>query len=280
MKQTKLEITVGAFVIVGFAAIAYLALKIGAGLLVGTDTYVVTARFSNVAGLGAGRKVALSGVTVGKVESVQLDAENYGALVTLWVRSDVKLPSDTVVSVRTNGLLGDKFVSLRPGVSKELLKPGGALVRTESGTDIEAALSQLMGGSSGGDASGEDSYVLHARFNNVSGITQGSRITISGIAVGAVEGVHLNTEDFSAVADLRLRSDVKLPMDSIVSVRSSSLIGGKLLTIQLGADPEIAKAGDTLTETESTVDLESLISRVAFGTMNKKDDAKETTPAP
>lgn len=279
MKQTKLEITVGAFVIVGFAAIAYLALKIGAGLLVGTDTYVVTARFEDAAGLGNGRKVSLSGVTVGKVESVRLDPDNYGALVTLWVRSDVKLPADTVVSIRTNGLLGDKFVSLRPGVSKELVKPGGALARTESATDIETALSQFMGGSSDGAASGENSYVLHARFNNIAGITQGSRVTISGITVGTVEGVRLNTDDFSAVVDMRLRADVKLPVDSIVSVRSASLIGGKLLSIQLGGDPEIAKAGDTLIETESTVDLESLISRVAFGSMNKKDE-KETTPAP
>lgn len=149
MNRTRLEISVGAFVIVGFAAIAYLALKIGAGLLVGAETYLVTARFHNVAGLSAGGRVAISGVTVGSVESVHLDPESYGAVVTLRVRQDVKLPMDSIVSVRTNGLLGDKFLAIQPGADEEMVPTDGKgrLIETVSAVDLESLIEKFAFGS-------------------------------------------------------------------------------------------------------------------------------------
>lgn len=280
MNRTKLEITVGAFVIVGLAAVAYVALRIGAGLLVGTDTYLVTARFREVAGLSAGSKVAISGVTVGSVERVELDPEDYSAVVAMRVRAAVQLPVDTVVTIRSNGLLGDKYVLLRPGTAEERVATGGMLANTEATTDIETAIAQFTGSGAPGIPPGQDSYVVHARFNNASGVVTGSKVAIAGVPVGMVEDVSLNLDDFSALVSMRVRADVQLPLDSIVSVKSSSLIGGKYLAIQLGGDPEMVAPGDTLIETESAIDLESLISRFAFGSVEDKGKDQSKNPPP
>lgn len=280
MNQTRLEISVGAFVIVGFAAIAYLALKIGAGLLVGTDTYLVNARFGNVAGLNPGGKIAIAGVTVGSIEAVTLDAADFSAVVTLRLRSDVKLPADTVASVRANGLLGDKFLQLRPGVAEKLLAAGETLAHTESSTDLMSAVAQFTGGGGAVDLPNDGSYLVRARFNNITGLTPGCRVAISGVTVGAVEDITLNLEDFTAIVQMRVRNDVKLPLDTMVAVKSSSLIGGKFLALQLGADDVMVAAGGMLTETQSTVDLESLISRFAFGSLKNNEEEKSPAPAP
>jgi phospholipid/cholesterol/gamma-HCH transport system substrate-binding protein len=276
MNQTRLEISVGAFVIVGLAAIAYLALKIGAGLLVGTDTYLVNARFGNVAGLGIGSKITLAGVTIGSVESVAVDPADFSAQVAMRLRADLKLPTDSAVAVRANGLLGDKLLEVRPGTAKTLVAAGGTLVETESGSDLESAIAQFTGGSAP-DLSNQESYLVRARFGNVAGLTIGARVTLAGVAVGVVEDIALHPADFSALVTLRVRADVKLPVDTMVSVRTAGLIGGKFLALQLGVEDTVVAAGETLTETQSAVDLESLISRIAFGSVKDKESAEKTS---
>ena len=125
----------------------------------------------------------------------------------------------------------------------------------------------------GGDAMG-----VHARFANAAGVNPGSQVVISGVTGGRVDAVRLNPADFSAVVDMRVRKDLKLSTDSLVSVKTSGLIGDKFLAIQPGADDEMIGAGDTFTETESTVDIESLISRFAFGSIDRKADDKPANP--
>jgi phospholipid/cholesterol/gamma-HCH transport system substrate-binding protein len=146
MNYTKLELSVGAFVVAGLAAVAYLALKIGAGALMGADTYVVQARFANVAGLNAGANVAISGVTVGRVANITLNTENFGAIVDLEIRKDLMLSIDSIVSVKTRGLIGDKFLAIQPGVEDEIVQPGGMLTETESTVDIESLVSRMAFG--------------------------------------------------------------------------------------------------------------------------------------
>jgi phospholipid/cholesterol/gamma-HCH transport system substrate-binding protein len=146
MNSTKLELIVGAFVVVGLAAVAYLALKIGGGALMGADTYVVSARFANISGLNSGAKVAISGVTIGKVEEVRLNGEDFSAIVDMRLRSDVKLPMDSIVSVKTAGLIGDKFLAVQPGLEPENVEPGGMLIETESSLDIESLVSRFAFG--------------------------------------------------------------------------------------------------------------------------------------
>lgn len=145
LTRAQLEFFVGLFVLVGVAAIAYLAIVIGAGNLVGSDTYTVRARFTNVGGLNRGANVVISGVTVGKVEDIVLD-ESFRAVATLRLRGDVKLPVDTGAAIRTSGLIGDKFISMQPGVEEEMLAPEALITQTEPNVDIESLISRFAFG--------------------------------------------------------------------------------------------------------------------------------------
>lgn len=146
VKYTRLDFSVGVFVLVGLLALAYLALKIGGGALVGGDTTTVRARFANLGGLAPGASVLVSGVAVGKVEKVELDA-SFAAIVTLRVRKDLALPADTFAAIRSSGLIGDKHIALTPGSDDELLAPGDLIVDTESAVDLESLISRFAFGS-------------------------------------------------------------------------------------------------------------------------------------
>ena len=145
MKTSKIEFFVGLFVLAGLAAIAYLALKIGAGALLGSDTYTLRARFTSVNGLNPGANVVISGVTVGRVETVEL-GPNYAAIVELRLRKNVQLPTDTIASIKTSGLIGDRYISLSPGGDTEILAPGGMITETESSIDLESLISRFAFG--------------------------------------------------------------------------------------------------------------------------------------
>lgn len=151
VKYTRLDLAVGAFVLAGLIALAYLALKIGGGALVGGDTTTVRARFANLGGLAPGASVLVSGVAVGKVEKVELDA-TYAAIVTLRVRKDLALPADTFAAIRSSGLIGDKHIALTPGADDELLAPGDLIVDTESAVDLESLISRFAFGGVNNDA--------------------------------------------------------------------------------------------------------------------------------
>ncbi len=112
--------------------------------------------------------------------------------------------------------------------------------------------------------SGSRTYTLYADFDNISGIKSGSEVQIAGVTVGSVTGLALNEYD-QARAALQLNREIKLPKDSIASVKSQGLIGDKLIQITLGGDEENYAEGDVIVDTESSVDLESLISKFAFG---------------
>jgi phospholipid/cholesterol/gamma-HCH transport system substrate-binding protein len=145
-QQSKLELIVGVFVLAGLAAVAYLALRIGAGALVGGDTYALQARFTNSGGLNPGSNVIISGVPVGRVDSVKLNPDDYSSLVLFSVRKDVRLPVDTIASIRTTGLIGDKFLALAPGGETEFLPAGSLITDTESTVDLESLISRFAFG--------------------------------------------------------------------------------------------------------------------------------------
>ncbi|BET65759.1 outer membrane lipid asymmetry maintenance protein MlaD [Opitutales bacterium ASA1] len=147
MKISRIETAVGAFVLVGIVAVAYLALKIGGGTFGGSDTYPVFARFSNAAGVNPGANVSISGVVVGRVEAVRLDPETFAAVVEMRLRNDLKLASDSIVSVKTSGLIGDKFLAILPGVEDELVEARGTFTETESTVDLESLISRFAFGS-------------------------------------------------------------------------------------------------------------------------------------
>ncbi len=147
MKQSKLELFVGAFVLLGIAAIIYLTVKLGAGSMIGGETYVLEARFTNAGGLNAGSSVLVAGVPVGRVEGIRVDATDYSAMVTMRVLAGLKLPTDTMASIKTTGLIGDKYVALAPGADETYLDSGARITMTESSVDIESLIGKMAFGS-------------------------------------------------------------------------------------------------------------------------------------
>lgn len=146
MKSLQPAFGVGVFLLLGLAAVAYLTIKLGAGQLFGKETYLLQARFSNVGGLNVGSMVLLGGVQIGRVEALRIEPSDYSAIVTLRLLSSIPLPADTIASIRTNGLIGDKFVALSPGADDQTLQPGDLITDTESAVDLESLISRIAFG--------------------------------------------------------------------------------------------------------------------------------------
>ncbi len=146
MNQKNVEFSVGIFVLIGILAVLYLAIQIGSSRFVGDDSLVVQARFNNVGGLNEGTNIMIAGVKVGKVGKITLDTENIVALVELKLNQEIELYDDAIASIKTNGLIGDKFVSLDPGGGGLPLEEGEMIVDTESALDIEGLISRFAFG--------------------------------------------------------------------------------------------------------------------------------------
>lgn len=146
MKKYTKESWVGVFVLVGLLCVGYLTIKLGKMEVIGGDDYVVQARFSSVSGLKAGAEVEVAGVRVGKVSAIQLDPQTYAALVSMRIGKDVELSEDTIASVKTSGLIGDKYIKLTPGGAPDTLADGEMIVDTESALDIEELISKYVFG--------------------------------------------------------------------------------------------------------------------------------------
>lgn len=114
------------------------------------DTYEVQARFSNVGGLAARSDVRISGITVGKVVARRLDPDTYEAIVSISLDSSVRLPSDTVAVIASDGLLGGKHLRLELGGEEELIEPGQEILWTQSSPDIDSLISAMVHGGRGG----------------------------------------------------------------------------------------------------------------------------------
>ena len=147
MKQGKLELFVGTFVLLGMAAVAYLTMKLGSGSLISGDTYLVEARFANAGGLHSGSSVLVAGVTVGRVDGVRVDPADYSAIATLRILGALRLPTDSMAAIKTTGLIGDKYVSLSPGADDTYLAPGTRITMTESSIDLESLIGKAAFGS-------------------------------------------------------------------------------------------------------------------------------------
>jgi phospholipid/cholesterol/gamma-HCH transport system substrate-binding protein len=144
MERKGLELGVGLFLLVGFLSLGYLSFRLGDVHLWGTSDYEVHARFSNVAGLKDKAAVTMAGVTIGRVKNVQL--QDGQALLTLNIHKGVLLEEDVIASIKTMGIIGDKYISISPGASEEYLKPGGAIKDTQPPLDLENLVSKFVFG--------------------------------------------------------------------------------------------------------------------------------------
>ena len=148
MKKATLEISVGIFVLLGIVCLGYLSIKLGKMELFGGDSYGVTANFDSVSGLRQGASVEIAGVEVGRVDRIALDPKDgYSARVNLRINSGIELQDDVIATVRTRGIIGDKFVQLKPGGSDRLLRNGGRIRETEASIDFESLISKYIHGS-------------------------------------------------------------------------------------------------------------------------------------
>jgi len=144
MEKTRLEFIVGVFVLTGIVCLGYLSIKLGKLELIGGNVYEVIAQFNTASGLKAGSSVEIAGVEVGRVRAIILNEDR--AAVILAVDNKVKLYTDTIASIKTRGIIGEKFLALSPGGGGDPLKPGDTIRDTESGLDLEELVSQYVHG--------------------------------------------------------------------------------------------------------------------------------------
>ncbi len=145
MSRKLLDLWVGFFVVFGFAAVLFLALRVGNMSSANfADTYQLTARFDNIGGLKVRGPVKSAGVVVGRVTDIRFDPQSYEALVTVTLDSRYQFPKDTFASILTAGLLGEQYIGLDAGGDEKMLKTGDTFMKTQSAVVLEKLISQFM----------------------------------------------------------------------------------------------------------------------------------------
>ena len=145
MNRRLLDIWVGIFVALGFAASLFLALRVSSSSAFNfAETYQLTAKFDNIGGLKVRGPVKSAGVVVGRVTDIGFDAEAYQAVVTVTIDGRYQFPKDTFASIMTSGLLGEQYIGLDPGGDEKMLKAGDSVMKTQSAVVLEKLISQFM----------------------------------------------------------------------------------------------------------------------------------------
>lgn len=146
MNKYSRETAVGVFVLLGLLCVGYLTIKLGKMELLDDKGITVHARFSSITGLRVGAEVEIAGVPVGRVAAIRLDPKQPLAVVEMRIREGVTLTDDVIASVKTSGLIGDKYIKLAPGGSPDKLGNGDEITETESSVDLEALISKYVFG--------------------------------------------------------------------------------------------------------------------------------------
>jgi phospholipid/cholesterol/gamma-HCH transport system substrate-binding protein len=143
-KRSKLEIGVGIFLLAGLLSISYIAIHLGDVSMLGRDQYQVIAKFTSASGLRTGAYVEAGGVRVGSIDSIRFDPKTYLAVVTMNIDKDVPIQEDAIASIRTAGIIGDKFIKISPGGSPKILAPGMEIYETEPSINLEELISKYI----------------------------------------------------------------------------------------------------------------------------------------
>lgn len=146
MQKYTMETIVGIFLVFGLLIIGYMTVKLGDVSLLGDKSYPLFARFTSVTGLRAGSPVYITGIKVGRVEKLTIDQEKHKALVEIRVHENILIYDDAMASIRTEGLIGDMYLSIDPGGAGERLKPGGSIIETQPAVDIADLISKYAFG--------------------------------------------------------------------------------------------------------------------------------------
>ena len=162
MKNSRsLEIGTGLFVLLGFAALAFLTTQLpGTSLSLGAqDGYAVSAKFDNIGDLKPGSPVTMAGVRIGRVESIRIDPADFQAQVVMRLDDQYnQIPDDSDAGIQTAGLLGGKYIGLNAGGSETFLKQGGQIEFTQSAIVLESLVNKFFANmaSKGPDEQKED----------------------------------------------------------------------------------------------------------------------------
>ncbi|NDV25866.1 outer membrane lipid asymmetry maintenance protein MlaD [Desulfovibrio sp. JC010] len=146
MKKYPKETAVGIFVFLGLLCIIYMSVKLGDVHVFADDHYHVQASFNDITGLRVNSPVEMMGVPIGRVNKIELDLEKQKAVLTLSIENRIELTDDAIASVKTSGLIGDKYIKITPGGVGDPIEPGGVIIETESAIDIEDLISKYVFG--------------------------------------------------------------------------------------------------------------------------------------
>lgn len=144
MRRSALDVAVGVFVVIGILALGWLSVRLGRVELLSSPGYTVVADFPSVGGLKTGSSIEIAGVEIGRVDGITLS--DYQARVTMTIKRDIKLQEDAIASIKTRGLIGEKYIKINPGGSEKLIKPNGKITEVEPPVDIEELISKYVFG--------------------------------------------------------------------------------------------------------------------------------------
>ena len=144
MRKFDLELSVGVFVLAGILCLGYLSIKLARMEVLGREGYEIYAIFSDIGGLKSGSPVVVAGVEVGRVKGITV--EDYAAKVVFSLREDLEIQEDAIASIKTKGLIGEKYIQITPGGSEKIIQPGGYIRETQPVIDIEQLISNFVFG--------------------------------------------------------------------------------------------------------------------------------------
>jgi phospholipid/cholesterol/gamma-HCH transport system substrate-binding protein len=144
MRKFDVELAVGFFLLIGVICLGYLSFKLGKMEVVGTKGYDISAVFSNSGGIKTGSGIVIAGVDVGRVRNIALD--NYHARVVMHFPTAIKIQEDSIASIKTKGLIGEKYIEITPGGSQKIIPPGGKIRDTQPAVDLEDLISKYVFG--------------------------------------------------------------------------------------------------------------------------------------
>jgi len=151
MKKYSKETVVGIFVVIGLVCIGYMTVKLGNVGFIGENTYSLIGKFTSVTGLRVGNPVNMLGLEIGRVEKFTMDQENQQVVVEFKINKGIEIYDDAIASIKTEGLIGDKYVAIDPGGGGDLLADGDTITDTNSPTDIMDLVSKYAFGDVGGE---------------------------------------------------------------------------------------------------------------------------------
>jgi phospholipid/cholesterol/gamma-HCH transport system substrate-binding protein len=144
MKNNYVNFLVGLFVLFGIGALVFMSITIGGASVTNSGNYTLVAKFENSSGLKEGAFVEMSGVRVGLIQSIHYDPKAYESVVKISLDNAITVPDDSIASIRTSGIIGDRFVKISTGGSEINMADGEEFIETESSISIEELISKYM----------------------------------------------------------------------------------------------------------------------------------------